>query len=319
MGVWRTSDLPEADQFEYYHQVICRAFVPLLPIAARRTPGFASTVETRPLGALNRASVASQSQATHHGPSEVSATTDAYYFVNLQLEGRCRARQGRNESIVQPGQFTVLDTAQPFYLDFDRSWRMLSFRVPREHFESRLPARRLPLGLAFDSSGAGSVAVVLTRALWSMREEVPAHSAGELSRSFAAAVAAALSSSPYDIGESAAEANRALIMQHLRDRLGDSALSVQSVSRAFAISPRTLHAVFEGGEESFAQTLRGLRMRHAAQLLLDPRRSVTEVGQSVGYPDPDSFGRAFRRFSGESPSSFRRSAHESSAGGARIA
>lgn len=319
MAVWDTRALPEGEQFEYYQQVICRAFVPLLPIASRGDGGFASTVETLPLGALNRASVASQRQATHHGPSEVSATSEAYYFVNLQLRGRCLARQGGTESVVAPGQFTVLDTTRPFYLDFDSDWSMLSFRLPHEHLAGRLPGDRLPLAAAIDDGGAGSAAIGLTRTLWSMRDDLPAHVAEDLARAFAAAVSAALGAAAFDDGELLPETTRAVVVQYLRDRLADPSLSVRSVSRALALSPRRLHALFEGADETFAATLRGLRMRRAVELLADPRPSITAVGEAVGYPDPASFARAFRGAFGAPPSAFRHRAHESHGTGARIA
>ncbi|MFT4232506.1 MAG: AraC family transcriptional regulator [Leucobacter sp.] len=338
MPVWDTSALPAAEQFEYYHQVICRAFVPLLPVAAARRQGFASTVETRPLGELNRASVASPMQATHHGAAEVSATEGAYYFVNLQLAGRCRARQGSAESIVEPGQFTVLDTTEPFHLDFDRDWRMLSFRIPHEHLDARVRRDRIPLAAAIGQTGAGSAAIALIRALWSMHDELPEAAHADLELSFSAAVAGALAersgergterswergtapgAGPGDAaGLAGGDGLRAVISRYLEERIGDPSVSVDSVSRAFALSPRALHSLFEGGDETFAATLRTLRMRRAAELLADPAVSVTAVGAAVGYSDPSSFARVFRRFHGEPPRAFRAS-HESSSAPARTA
>lgn len=310
MAVWDTRALPDSEQFEFYQQVICRAFVPLLPVAEVRGGGFASTVETLSLGTLNRASVASQQQATHHGPREVSATDRPYYFVNLQLRGRCSVRQSGTESVVSPGQFTVLDTARPFYLDFDRDWSMLSFRLPHELLDGRLPGDRLPLGAAMDGAGAGAAVVGLTRTLWSMREELPAHTAEDLARAFAAAVSAALGATAFDAGEPRSETTRAVVLQYLRDHLADPSLSVRSVSRALALSPRRLHALFEGADETFAAALRGMRMRRAVELLADPRPSVAAVGEAVGYPDPASFSRAFRGVFDAPPSAFRGPAHE---------
>ncbi|MBL4635133.1 MAG: helix-turn-helix transcriptional regulator [Kofleriaceae bacterium] len=48
------------------------------------------------------------------------------------------------------------------------------------------------------------------------------------------------------------------------------------------------------------------RMRQAAQLLCNPALSLSEVGGKVGYADPTSFSRAFRREFGKSPREFRR-------------
>lgn len=304
MSVWDTRALPEREQFEYYHDVICRAFVPLLPIAQHGAEGFASKVQTRALGELNRAAVSSQKQATHHGPAEVSATDAPYYFVNLQLAGRCAVRHFGSESIVAPGQFTVLDTTEPFYLDFDDDWSMLSFRLPHEMLNDRTRGHRLPLGMAIDATGAGGAAIALTNALWAMDDQLTPVVTADLSLAFTAAIAGALAERQFDAAEVPSEGLRALIVRHLQRHLADPTLSVNSVSRAFALSPRTLHALFDGEELTFAATLRELRMQRAIELLRGGALSVTAVGEAVGYPDPSSFGRAFRRVTGAAPSRF---------------
>ncbi|MFV0375130.1 helix-turn-helix domain-containing protein [Microbacterium sp.] len=306
MTVWDTTTLPPAEQFEFYHQVICQAFVPLRPVALADGEGFASVVETRPLSVVNRARVASPIQETHHGRREVAATSAAHYFVNLQLVGRCYARQGGTESVVSPGQFTVLDTTRPFSLDFDDDWRMLSFRVPHDAVSGRIPDAGLATSV--DGSGVGAAAVVLMRVLWSVDENLPLSAADDLARAFSATVSAALA--PNAPPEPVPDARRRVVVRHLQERLADPSLSVHSVSRALAMSPRALHASFEGSGDTFAATLRGLRMARAAEILADPRHPVTTVAAAVGYPDPASFTRAFRREFGEPPREYRRLLHE---------
>ena len=40
MTVWDVAARPAGDQFGYWREVICEAFVPLTPGVAHRTPGF---------------------------------------------------------------------------------------------------------------------------------------------------------------------------------------------------------------------------------------------------------------------------------------
>lgn len=305
MNVWDTGSLPEKEQFDFYHEVICRAFVPLLPIRAHTRGGFAARVETKLLGDITLASLDSPRQETHHGRAEVAATSGAYYFVNLQLEGSCRTRQRDVDTVVQPGQFTVLDTTEPFYLDFDRDWKMLSFRVPHAALHDQLSMSQIPLGKPIAPAGAGAAAISLTRSLWSNVGEVPAQVSASLGTSFVAAVAAALIDQYADSRVMPPEAMRQAILHYLRQNLTDEALSVATVSHAFSLSPRSLHASFKGGSDTFAASLRAIRMRRAAELLADRTRSITEIGSTVGYPEPSSFGRAFRQFHGVSASEFR--------------
>ncbi|HKP27322.1 MAG TPA: AraC family transcriptional regulator [Dongiaceae bacterium] len=50
------------------------------------------------------------------------------------------------------------------------------------------------------------------------------------------------------------------------------------------------------------------RLRHAARLLADPVRSVTDVAFDVGFADLSNFVRTFRRAAGVSPRTFRKAA-----------
>jgi AraC-like DNA-binding protein len=50
------------------------------------------------------------------------------------------------------------------------------------------------------------------------------------------------------------------------------------------------------------------RLRHAARLLADPARSVTDIAFDVGFADLSNFVRTFRRAAGTSPRGFRKAA-----------
>ncbi|MBN9097122.1 MULTISPECIES: helix-turn-helix domain-containing protein [unclassified Pseudonocardia] len=307
MAVWDVAARPEREQFGYWHEVICQAFVPLTPRRAEAGPGFAARVETRPLHDLVRARIDSQPQETAHGPREVARTDGAYFFVNLQLAGRCRARQGRTESVVGPGRFTLVDTTEPYWFDFDEPWRMVSFRLPRDLLTARLGGGRPPLGETFDATwGAGGVVGSLMSALWTV--DLPAGSAAaqELEQAFASAVVAATAGGPA-FGEQPRALLRAEILRHVRGRLGDPSLSVSSVCRRFGISPRTLHAAFAGHEHTFAATVRRMRLERCRTVLADPAttRTITDVAASAGFADAASFSRAFRREFGCTPSDVR--------------
>jgi AraC-like DNA-binding protein len=57
-------------------------------------------------------------------------------------------------------------------------------------------------------------------------------------------------------------------------------------------------------ERLFREVVEGVR-RTLAEGLVRDGRDLTEVAQRVGYADPAAFGKAFRRWFGESPSVFR--------------
>jgi AraC-like DNA-binding protein len=305
MPVWEVSRLPEPDQFEYWREVICQAFVPLTPGRKDAGPGFPSTVETRPLMGINRARIASRAQTTRHGPREVSATDDAFYFVNLQLAGRCRTRVGPTDDVVHPGQFVLVDTTRPYYFDFDDDWRMLSFRVPHQLLRPTPSGPPPRLGVPIDSHGVGGVVTSLMRALWDVDDAAEPAAMRELEQAFAHAVLAA--ATPVEHPTTPRATLRAAVMRYVQDHLTDSALSVTSVCRQFAISPRTLHNLFTDVDGTFAATVRALRLDRCARELADPATvaTVAAVAAEHGFQDPTTFTRAFRRRFGCRPSDLR--------------
>lgn len=56
------------------------------------------------------------------------------------------------------------------------------------------------------------------------------------------------------------------------------------------------------------QYLVRVRLRHAARLLADPGRSITDIAYGVGFGDLSNFVRTFQRAAGVSPRAFRRAA-----------
>ena len=310
MAVWDVTQLPVAEQFDYWHEVICQAFVPLLPRCERTGAGFPARVETRLLADVNRARIFSQPQATHHGPREVAATDGEFYFVNLQLSGRCHARQGAAESVVGPGQFVVVDTTKPYYFDFDTQWQMLSFRIPHGQLRARLAGRSLRTGVGLGGSGSGAAVTALVRALWHVEESTDRTALRDLEQALTSAVAAAIAVPADGTVGLARTALRAAVMQYIRDHLSDRSLSVATTCRRFAISPRTLHNLFTASDDTFAATVRALRLESSAALFADPRepRTITAIAALHGFEDPTSFSRAFRRRFDVSPRELRRSA-----------
>lgn len=307
MGVWDIAALPEREQFSYWHEVICQAFVPLTPHRTLDEAGFAAKVETRRLAGMNRARLRSRPQRTDHGPREVARTDGAYYFVNLQLAGRCITTVEGRTTVVRRGELVVVDTAEPYFFHLDRPWQMLSFRVPHAALDAALRGRRPDLGRPVSATGAGAAVRALMPALWSLDAATPG--AGELVDSFATAVAAA---STTRTGTSTGTAHptgvtRAAVLAHVERHLGDRDLTVTGVCRRFAISPRTLHNLFADADTSFAATVRNLRLERAAAALADPGTPATvlEIAAAHGFDDPTAFSRAFRRRFGVPPREMR--------------
>ena len=93
------------------------------------------------------------------------------------------------------------------------------------------------------------------------------------------------------------------------DQHAHQPVDLETVSRQAGLSPFHFLRLFARvlGVTPHQYLVR-CRLRHAARLLADPARSVTEVAFDVGFADLSNFVRTFRRAAGVSPRAFRKAA-----------
>jgi AraC-like DNA-binding protein len=91
-----------------------------------------------------------------------------------------------------------------------------------------------------------------------------------------------------------------------------SSVTAGEVSRAVAVSERTLRRQFETAiGMSWRTYLLHARMLRAMALLVAPGESVQRTAAAVGFDSLSAFTRAFTRFCGETPSSYRQRTRDS--------
>ncbi|MFL6228935.1 MAG: AraC family transcriptional regulator [Pyrinomonadaceae bacterium] len=77
--------------------------------------------------------------------------------------------------------------------------------------------------------------------------------------------------------------------------------SVEMIARKLGVSRQTLFRKLKAEGVTFEQVLDGLRHRMALDYLSGRKVSVNETAYLVGFSDPASFSRAFKRWTGASP------------------
>jgi AraC-like DNA-binding protein len=102
------------------------------------------------------------------------------------------------------------------------------------------------------------------------------------------------------------QTNRDRVRRLLWSSLSDGIPDLDAVARQLGMSARTLQRRLREEDTTFAAVLSEFRQDMARPLLRDGRLAVSEVAFLLGYEDPSSFQRAFRRWSGRSPRAFRR-------------
>jgi AraC-like DNA-binding protein len=88
--------------------------------------------------------------------------------------------------------------------------------------------------------------------------------------------------------------------------LPDGSPTIQQAARLAGTSVRTLQRRLDEEGVTYSQLLEDLRHDLAIYLLRDPGRQAAEVSNELGYRDPAIFTRAFKRWTGTTPSQYRR-------------
>ena len=98
------------------------------------------------------------------------------------------------------------------------------------------------------------------------------------------------------------------VLAHIEART-EEALSLDELSGIAALSRHHFHRQFSGFlGMSVYKYVQFMRMRRASwRLAYRPEQSVADIALATGYEGPEAFARAFRQFSGQSPSEFRES------------
>jgi len=96
---------------------------------------------------------------------------------------------------------------------------------------------------------------------------------------------------------------RRLLVEHL----GQTAMTLDEVAAALAVSRRTLTRRLAEEGASFRQVLDQVRSDFARALLRDRSLSIGDIAFFLQYSEPAAFHRSFRRWTGRTPQAFRES------------
>lgn len=103
-----------------------------------------------------------------------------------------------------------------------------------------------------------------------------------------------------------------LVLRAIQDRLTGQRPSIDTISQALHMSPRTLQRRLQESGSSFQRVLDEARHQMARYYLSNSVLELNEAAYLLGFEDPNSFGRAFRSWEGVPPSDWR-DAHRTSA------
>ncbi|UFZ05251.1 helix-turn-helix domain-containing protein [Bradyrhizobium ontarionense] len=309
---WNTAMVRPAEQFSYYREAICQAFMNLTPEPTRGI-GFAADVQSVSVGdgAINR--VTFPEHIVRRSRADIAASDQRCFYLNLKLAGRCTILQDDCEVSLSAGQVGIFDSDRTFVLQHDRgpSLGVISFRVPAEALFGRLPVRDIAPARLSDDPYVGALIVETARSLNANALRLAPDDAAALFGVLLDLVALSLSRgsrSEAQATASFADATTLALRRAIHDRLREPGLTVAAIASTVGISERYVHKLLARAGTSFSELVIARRLDGAARDLRDPGCASRDIGSIAfdwGFSDLSHFTRRFKQRFGMRPRDWR--------------
>jgi AraC-like DNA-binding protein len=99
------------------------------------------------------------------------------------------------------------------------------------------------------------------------------------------------------------------IRRLLRTRLTSNHCSADDIAHLLTMHRRTLSRRLKGGGMGYRAITNEIRFEIARQLLQDTQVPLAQIAAALGYSEASAFTRAFRRWSGQTPTTWRDEGH----------
>ena len=134
-----TETVAGRDRFDFWHEVICSAFVRLEAETLPSEQPFQAEIFTTDLGALVLSRVHAQPHTVHRSPSLIRTEPRDQVLVSLQLSGVGVVMQDDREAVLEVGDFALYDATRPYNLVMPGEFDMLVLQFDRQFLLERCP------------------------------------------------------------------------------------------------------------------------------------------------------------------------------------
>jgi AraC-like DNA-binding protein len=216
-------------------------------------------------------------------------------------------RVGSARFTVNPGEFVLLDNAQPYEMWMDAAHEAIDLIMPWSWLQRHLPDPLPCVGRVF--SGSSGWGLPLGSLLTTMSREL---SGSAVPRTHLADQVGSLLALATGYQRTNVSRHRSKITQRMlhliEERHSDPEIKAGDVATELGISKRYLHALLAETGTTFVCELNRVRLENASEMLADPRFAslqVAEIAWRCGYFDSSYFARLFRRRFEMRPSEWR--------------
>jgi AraC-like DNA-binding protein len=313
---WRVGGGSIGSRLQSWGEILAETHLAFEVHGTDQTPGqFRGAVTRRAIGDLMLVDCAASPFLGHRSRAVMSTHgAQAWHENILGFQFVCKGvevvREGSRELALKAGDVILWDGLQPTQVEIVESFYKRTLLFPRDRVAAVCP--RLEDLSAPPSLRDSAPARLLVRYMNALALEVASlePAAGVAAANAALELLRAAVEPGVPSSRSATRAQmRAEIRRYVKSHLQDQSLGPASIARAYAMSVRALHALFEDAETSVAGLVRSERL---ARCLEDLQRanggSVTDIAFRWGFCDAAHFSRVFKRTFGSTPSDIRHAA-----------
>ena len=302
MPQWNTEDYKAAEQFGFWREVLCEAFI-ALNSTREFAGGFRGHVIANRVDDINVCRLVTDEHNILRTQHEISRMPRDCFFVNMQIDGDVHVQHIGKETHIRPNQFYVVDAAEPYELAYRRpggNVRTFSFRIPKTVLAPLLSNAEEAMGVRVSRDTAmGALAVDFLKNIAVQSDAIPAAAQPTMARMAADLIA--LSLSPHQdhsaaFSQSKRKALLNSILAYIDRNYAKAELNINSVCRRFGISPRSLHRLFEAEGLTFSREMTVRRLNKCVEAMCAHREaSIASIAFASGFGDLSSFNRQFRK------------------------
>lgn len=310
--VFSTSRAARGTQIKYWNELHCGLLAPL-EIKPLDRSGFEATSSLGHLGQLRIVRTKSAPAIVEHRARHVALTTERRFRVMLSTRGRIRLHHVGRETVLEEGDFAMLDDSAPYRIAFRETNHCVCLAVSPKMLRTYLPSPASLCGLPMAaSSPLNGIVSAMLRGLWAQIERgLPAEHGPALARTLLQMVAAAYAFQySSEVERSVVTAARyAEIKQHIEMHLRSPNLGPTPIAAALGLSRRYIRLLFAANDDGVSAYIRRRRLEECAWELSQPlwrARSITATAADWGFRSMAHFARAFKAQYGMTPTAFRR-------------
>lgn len=312
-----TEGVAAQSRFDFWHEVICSAFVRLDAEPLHEGSGFRATINSNDLGPVTLSRVEASEHAVHRSKRLIADEPRDELLLSVQLSGTAVVEQHGRQAVLSPGDFALYDATRPYDLTMPSEFEMLVLQFDRGFLLERCPSPDVltAVRIPSDSPVAASVSAYLRSlepiACSPTNRAVTRQMATSAVDLVGVALADHLGAGAVPATEKTKHFMRACA--HINAFTSDPELTPERIASAIGVSLRHLHQVFREHDVSVNRYVIDRRLARCRSDLLSPQRSVatiTEVAMNHGFKSVSHFSRSFSQRYGESPSAVRRRGQE---------